>query len=883
MIRRTAVVEGPLAFHMRRVAAAQRGEAGLQILTLPQLAARLVGGFTRPARTQDLEAAIRVALESGGFAELESIRLLPGAGRSIARTLAKIWQADLKLEDLAKQSARLTDLAEIERRAGNSLPAGVLTPRQLRDAALKRVVHAPATLGPIELDGISTIAPVWRPLLASLTETVPLTWRNPGATDISWFPGQVVATSHKRPVGMTVVSCANPRAEVVEALRWMRQLISSGRARPEEIAICAPATEEWDESFLVLVADADLPVHFSHGVPALASREGQACAALAEVLLNGLSQDRVRRLLGYVVRRSGAFAYLPVTWALGLPPGATLFELGQWRRALDQATSVRTDGVDPRPLVIPVLELLAQGLKAAVQAGTMLLGDAALGLWRDALRRAPPEALQYSLQDLRRPDGRDPGSSAVWCPASHLTEAPRPWVRLLGMTSRSWPRYTAEDPLLPAHVLPRSALDPDPATEQDRRAFALITAHATLGCVLSSSRRSAQGGQLAASPLIPPAVPMQLMKRARIPQHAFSETDRILARPDEAAVTPGLAAANFCWRNWRSPAATAHDGQVSADHPQILRAIAQTQSASSLRLLLRDPLTFVWRYALGWRAVAEEDRPLTLDARVFGELVHELLKRTVDALEPVPGFARATRQEIENALAASAEVVRVRWPLERSVPPVLLWQHTLDLAAKYALKALTFEETLQDTRSWTELTFGSVTELGSENDSPWRRDQEVVIPGTEIRVRGTIDRVDLRGNGSAVRVSDYKTGAEPQRAREIILGGGAELQRVIYAIAARELLPGNPQVVARLVFLANEEPTTYRLRDVDRAVNQLAVHVNTAIGLLRRGNAVPGSDARSEHNGFRIALPASHGTYLDFKNAAFAHALGDLTRIWRSA
>ena len=78
MKRRTVVVEGPLAFRMRRIAAARRAEAGMQIMTLPQLAARLAGGFARPARSQDLDPAIRTALEAGGFADLESIRELPG-------------------------------------------------------------------------------------------------------------------------------------------------------------------------------------------------------------------------------------------------------------------------------------------------------------------------------------------------------------------------------------------------------------------------------------------------------------------------------------------------------------------------------------------------------------------------------------------------------------------------------------------------------------------------------------------------------------------------------------------------------------------------------------------------------------------------------------
>lgn len=43
MKRRTIVVEGALAFRMRRIIAARHAEADVQIMILPQLAARLVG------------------------------------------------------------------------------------------------------------------------------------------------------------------------------------------------------------------------------------------------------------------------------------------------------------------------------------------------------------------------------------------------------------------------------------------------------------------------------------------------------------------------------------------------------------------------------------------------------------------------------------------------------------------------------------------------------------------------------------------------------------------------------------------------------------------------------------------------------------------------
>src|SRR5262249_5898221 len=147
--------------------------------------------------------------------------------------------------------------------------------------------------------------------------------------------------------------------------------------------------------------------------------------------------------------------------------------------------------------------------------------------------------------------------------------------------------------------------------------------------------------------------------------------------------------------------------KIRASHPLIRHALARPQSATSLRLLLRDPLGFVWRYGLGWQSVDQDEQPLGLEPRVFGELVHELLKRTVDGLEADPGYGRAAPHEVEHALTVAAAAVRSEWPLARSMPPFLLWQHTLDAAAGLARKALTYDPAfLPGTRSWTEVPFG---------------------------------------------------------------------------------------------------------------------------------------------------------------------------------
>src|SRR5437868_1736156 len=116
MRSRVMVVDSPLAFRMRRVDAACAGEIGLEILTMPLLVARLVGGFCRLADRELLAPAIAAALESGGFKEISKVRSLPGMVRAVIQTLDRAWASDLDLDELAKTSSRLWDLALIQER-----------------------------------------------------------------------------------------------------------------------------------------------------------------------------------------------------------------------------------------------------------------------------------------------------------------------------------------------------------------------------------------------------------------------------------------------------------------------------------------------------------------------------------------------------------------------------------------------------------------------------------------------------------------------------------------------------------------------------------------------------------------------------------------------
>jgi hypothetical protein len=277
---RTTVIEGSLAFQMRRAIAARTNECGLQILSLPQLAARLAGGFTTPVARGILDLAIQRALAEGMFAELEAVRNLPGVTRAVSRTLRKVWDADVDLRAMGTAgNVRVRELALIEERVRMHLPKAMLIPRDLRDAALSRIHHAARAIGPLTIDRLSYISPNWRPLIEALRKEISVEWQAPGRAETEWFSGSVdeIGRPHYRSTP-TAISCADPRHEVVESLRWARSLITSGSAKPHEIAIVAASPAPWDDHFHALSADAGIRLHFVHGIPALATRDTRRAA-----------------------------------------------------------------------------------------------------------------------------------------------------------------------------------------------------------------------------------------------------------------------------------------------------------------------------------------------------------------------------------------------------------------------------------------------------------------------------------------------------------------------------------------------------------------------------------------------------------------------------
>ena len=883
MERRTTVAHGRLGMRNLRLDAARERRHGLQVLTFEQLAARLAGGLARPVDDDTLREAIKAVLPETALGELDGIKALPGMVSAAADTLRKAWRAGIDLEARAGEHPRLNSVAILEAAVVQALPPAMMRPADLVAAARARLDHARTLFGPIEILGITELSPVWRPLLHAIAGSVPVRWIAGPRPVPDWLDCdliEIVRAAAQTPE-VSAVGAATAYHEAVEALRWARLLITSGMAEPADIAIAAVAPADYDDHFLALRADANLDLHFVHGVKVTASREGQAAAALADILLRGLSQMRTRRLNTLLRAYPGPFQALPEGWTRILPADATLSSAEAWARLLDGLRATDwSDGTDHGPALGAIIDLLARGIEAAEEAGEKLLHGRALAIWRRALAGGAAASLDLTLESLRQDDGLEACVSVCWMPASALAASPRRFVRLLGLNSARWPRSIVEDRLLSDHIVPTTELDPLPVAAADRRDFETILATTESAVVLSRARRDEEGRLLGRSALLLQVLSDEIyLRRNAVPAHAFSETDRLMARSEEFRVLPQAVAASTCWRNWWRDELTPHDGVVRSDHPVLRAILDRTQSASSLRQLLRNPLGFVWRYGLRWRAPESAEDPLALDALAMGDLVHRTLDRALRLLEADGGVAIAGGERVGAAVEeATAHVARL-WEGERAVPPPVIWRRTLGEVRALGGWALAFrDELLPDARAHGEVPFGGA-EPKSDAVSPWDATAPVAIPGTGFRISGYIDRLDIAADGRRALVRDYKTGRVPKD--DIVLDHGRELQRCLYAFAVKSLLGDEVSISASLLYPRDERDL--RLDDPDATLDALAGYLQSARANLAGGGAVMGEDTGDKYDDFAFALPANAGaTYCERKRDAATARLGAAARVWEA-
>lgn len=899
-LRHTIITHGAVAMKEAQLEAARLGLHGRNVTTIAHAAARLAGGFYTPADDESLRKSLNAALGRAALGDLEPLKDLPGTTSAILATLNKTWLADLRLPEgvagTAEAQARAAIIGELDAATRAGLRPNQLTPIDLLARALERVAHAPSVLGPITVRGVVDVAPVWQKLLKQLADHVPVEWQTQEGCDPTWLADtqiQVTLTSPREP-SLTVISAANALAEATEAMRWVRELLASGAAKPHEIAIATTMVNDYDSYFLALRDDSSLPLHFGHGVPVVSTRGGQAAAALADAMARGLTRARLMRLLsndaGPLIKS------LPERWWKVLPPNSPIDRPDSWDRLLAQLTPESwEDGGDGggasgnevhdgTETLREIVRLVNRGLRRqedAEEAGEALLSGQALAIWRQALANGPATVVDQTLERMRKDDSEDPTTSVVWLPAAHLVAAPRPFVRLLGLNSGAWPRRSVEDPLLPRHFVAPDRLDPMPAARTDRAHLDMLLSSSSTSVVLSFARHGTDGQRLGQSPLLSlPKTRAALtavteVARNRVPQHAFSETDRIMANPAECRKNPQAASATACWRDWHVPELTAHDGLIRPNHPLVEASLARRQSASSLSLLLRQPLGFVWRYALGIKDGSSDQDALVLDNLAIGNLLHMITSDALDQLQVDPEL------EPEMAVAVATQRAAGRWLLEEPTPPPQIWESQLEDIRATALAAIELTEAPEEyTLRWTEVPFGGEEDGDRERELPWSNADPVTIPGTGFTIGGRIDRIDLNDGRSMARVIDYKTGKVPPYAAQMELRGGQELQRSLYTYAVRQLIGEETAVVASLVYLQTEQE--FSLSDPVASVTKLTRHLQASREALLAGSGLPGIDTAVPFQDHALALPAFPASYLEKKVEAVVKLLGPAAAVWEA-
>ncbi|MGO7758373.1 PD-(D/E)XK nuclease family protein [Rhizobium ruizarguesonis] len=878
--RSTLIVHGRLAMRKGRLAAARGGRHGLQILSFEQAAVRLAGGFTRPIDEESLRAAIQTVLPTTPMGELESIKMLPGMIGATADTLHKAWRAGIDLSARSSDHPRLDAIARLEVAVLAQLPIAMMRPVDIVAAARSRIALAPAILGPMEIDGLTELSPCWRPLMKELAEHIPVQWTAGPRAIPTWLDGSgvnIVRGEGEAPA-VRSVSAATAYHEAVEAMRWARALLASGLSA-SDIAIATASPADYDDHFLALRADANIDLHFAHGVRTVTTREGQTAAALADIVVRGLSQSRLRRL-ATLCRDSAPLASLPETWLRVLPSDAPLSTSTAWNRLLARLMPEDwPDATDHVPALRAAVDLLARGPEAARDIGEAFLRGRALSIWRKALLAGPEASIDVTLETLKQDDGLEACVSVAWMPASALAASPRRFVRLIGLNSSRWPRGIAEDRLIPNHIIPTAELDPLPVNLADRRDFETILATTFGEVVLSRARRDSDGRLLGRSPLLAGHGEEDYLRRNAVPAYALSETDRLMARPEEFAADPQATGARACWRDWHHAEITPHDGLVRPDHPLILAILARTQSASSLKTLLRSPLGFLWRYAFGWKTPQSSAEPLVLDALAAGDLIHLVLDRALRNLEATGGLASADAASVDAAVAEAAGAVAAEWEGQRPVPPNVIWGRTLHDARALAVQALTYgDDHLPGSHSYGEVPFGG-SEPRSEAELPWDASVPVMIPDTGFQIAGYIDRLDITGDGSRALVRDYKTGKTPKG--DIRLNGGRELQRCLYAFAVKALLGDDIAISASLLY--PREPLDLRLDDPEAVLAEMTGYLQAARDAFASGAALPGPDTGGDYDDLAFALPANAGaTYCKRKRPAATARLGEVAQVWEA-
>lgn len=292
-----------------------------------------------------------------------------------------------------------------------------------------------------------------------------------------------------------------------------------------------------------------------------------------------------------------------------------------------------------------------------------------------------------------------------------------------------------------------------------------------------------------------------------------------------------------------------HDGLIRVS-PSTAPALAATRltarsySVSALQRFAACPYQFVLSAFYRLEPLVPPEPLQRMDPLTRGSIFHDIQARFFRELQsrgelPVTAANVAAARVV---LEATIDVVAAREHDELAPAVERVW---IDEVA-YIRRDLTawLQFLASDGEEWEpvrfEFAFGRVPGVRDVTSIA----EDVVIEG-DFRLRGAIDLIETHRQTGVLRVTDHKTGRKPDRIEKTIIGGGAVLQPVLYAMVVEKAL-GRPVSHGRLFYCTSSGSFfehSIPLNDMTRTAGLEALQVvDRAIesGFLA---ASPGEDA----------------------------------------
>ena len=215
------------------------------------------------------------------------------------------------------------------------------------------------------------------------------------------------------------------------------------------------------------------------------------------------------------------------------------------------------------------------------------------------------------------------------------------------------------------------------------------------------------------------------------------------------------------------------------------RLAARPYSLSALQKFSSCPYQFLLS-AIHRLQPSEEPEPLQkLDPLMRGALFHEIQAEFFRALQR-DGRLPVTEAGMPEVLASLDSVVaRVADEYHEKLAPAIerVWHDEIaDIGRDLRVWARRLPGATDWIPEYFEFSFG----LHDEGRDPRSVPDPVLVDGRFL-LRGSVDLVERRPDGSALRVTDHKTGKN-RTTWKTVIGGGATLQPVLYGLAVAQAL-----------------------------------------------------------------------------------------------